>query len=38
MLVQHGFRSRNLAGGFSTFKGIKGRIKKTGGRWAHDAE
>jgi rhodanese-related sulfurtransferase len=38
MLVQHGFRSRNLAGGFRTFKGVKGRIEKTGGRRGHDAE
>ncbi len=32
VLVQHGFRSRNLAGGFRTFKGVRGKIEKTGGR------
>jgi NADPH-dependent 2,4-dienoyl-CoA reductase/sulfur reductase-like enzyme/rhodanese-related sulfurtransferase len=31
VLVQHGFRSRSLAGGFRTFKGVRGRIERTGG-------
>jgi rhodanese-related sulfurtransferase len=38
VLVQHGFRSRSLAGGFRTFKGAKGRIEKTGGRRGHATE
>ncbi len=38
VLVQHGFRSRSLAGGFLTFKGVRGRIEKTGGKRAHDTE
>jgi len=38
VLVQHGFRSRSLAGGFRTFKGVKGRIEKTGALRGHDTE